>query len=237
MIGDRWTTSAHTTAATRPAGADVASGGSHSPRWPRGGRLPPASPPRPASRRGRAARPALGATARPLRAVDRRRRHRPTTQAPHGTVTIAAVGDTMLGITPTLAPSPGTYIGRMRVRAHRRRRLREPRGDAHRRHGLEVRRRAVVVVLRVPGAAGVRPRPAPVRASRSSRTPTTTPSTSSRRARTTRCARSIAPGSPRPACPARSRSSARKDLRIAFLGFAPYPNTGVADRPPRPPAS
>jgi Bacterial capsule synthesis protein PGA_cap len=39
----------------------------------------------------------------------------PTTQAPHGTVTIAAVGDTMLGITPTLAPSPGTYLGRMRA--------------------------------------------------------------------------------------------------------------------------
>jgi poly-gamma-glutamate capsule biosynthesis protein CapA/YwtB (metallophosphatase superfamily) len=37
-----------------------------------------------------------------------------TTEAPHGTVTIAAVGDTMLGITPTLAPSPGTYLGRMR---------------------------------------------------------------------------------------------------------------------------
>jgi poly-gamma-glutamate capsule biosynthesis protein CapA/YwtB (metallophosphatase superfamily) len=39
----------------------------------------------------------------------------PTTQVPHGTVTIAAVGDTMLGITPTLAPSPGTYLGRMRA--------------------------------------------------------------------------------------------------------------------------
>jgi len=37
-----------------------------------------------------------------------------TTDAPHGTVTIAAVGDTMLGITPTLAPSPGTYLGPMR---------------------------------------------------------------------------------------------------------------------------
>ena len=39
----------------------------------------------------------------------------PTTREPHGTVTIAAVGDTMLGITPTLAPSPGTYLGRMRA--------------------------------------------------------------------------------------------------------------------------
>jgi poly-gamma-glutamate capsule biosynthesis protein CapA/YwtB (metallophosphatase superfamily) len=39
----------------------------------------------------------------------------PTTQTPHGTVTIAAVGDTMLGTTPTLAPSPGTYLGRMRA--------------------------------------------------------------------------------------------------------------------------
>jgi len=36
-------------------------------------------------------------------------------EKPHGTVTIAAVGDTMLGITPTLAPSPGTYLGRMRA--------------------------------------------------------------------------------------------------------------------------
>jgi Bacterial capsule synthesis protein PGA_cap len=36
-------------------------------------------------------------------------------EEPHGTVTIAAVGDTMLGITPTLAPSPGTYLGRMRA--------------------------------------------------------------------------------------------------------------------------
>ena len=38
----------------------------------------------------------------------------PTTQAPHGTVTIAAVGDTMLGMTPTLPASPGTYLGQMR---------------------------------------------------------------------------------------------------------------------------
>ena len=38
----------------------------------------------------------------------------PATETPHGTVKIAAVGDTMLGITPTLAPSPGTYLGRMR---------------------------------------------------------------------------------------------------------------------------
>jgi Bacterial capsule synthesis protein PGA_cap len=39
----------------------------------------------------------------------------PTTEAPHGTVTIAAVGDTMLGTTPTLTPSPATYLGRMRA--------------------------------------------------------------------------------------------------------------------------
>jgi Bacterial capsule synthesis protein PGA_cap len=38
----------------------------------------------------------------------------PTTQAPHGTITIAAVGDTMLGMTPTLPASPGTYLGAMR---------------------------------------------------------------------------------------------------------------------------
>jgi hypothetical protein len=38
----------------------------------------------------------------------------PTTQVPHGTVTIAAVGDTMLGMTPTLPASPGTYLGQMR---------------------------------------------------------------------------------------------------------------------------
>jgi hypothetical protein len=38
----------------------------------------------------------------------------PTTQEPHGTVTIAAVGDTMLGMTPTLPASPGTYLGEMR---------------------------------------------------------------------------------------------------------------------------
>jgi Bacterial capsule synthesis protein PGA_cap len=34
---------------------------------------------------------------------------------PHGTVTIAAVGDTMLGTTPTLPPSPDTYLGQMRT--------------------------------------------------------------------------------------------------------------------------
>jgi hypothetical protein len=33
---------------------------------------------------------------------------------PHGTVSIAAVGDTMLGTTPTLPPSPDTYLARMR---------------------------------------------------------------------------------------------------------------------------
>jgi poly-gamma-glutamate capsule biosynthesis protein CapA/YwtB (metallophosphatase superfamily) len=33
---------------------------------------------------------------------------------PRGTVTIAAVGDTMLGNTPTLPPSPGTYLSQMR---------------------------------------------------------------------------------------------------------------------------
>jgi capsule synthesis protein PGA_cap len=38
----------------------------------------------------------------------------PTTEAPHGTVTIAAVGDTMFGVTPTLPASPGTYMGQMR---------------------------------------------------------------------------------------------------------------------------
>lgn len=32
---------------------------------------------------------------------------------PHGTVTIAAVGDTMLGTTPTLPASPGTYLNAM----------------------------------------------------------------------------------------------------------------------------
>jgi poly-gamma-glutamate capsule biosynthesis protein CapA/YwtB (metallophosphatase superfamily) len=38
----------------------------------------------------------------------------PADTRPHGTVTIAAVGDTMLGTTPTLPPSPGTYLARMR---------------------------------------------------------------------------------------------------------------------------
>lgn len=33
---------------------------------------------------------------------------------PHGSVTVAAVGDTMLGTTPTLPPSPDTYLARMR---------------------------------------------------------------------------------------------------------------------------
>ena len=37
-----------------------------------------------------------------------------TTERPHGTVTIAAVGDTMLGATPTLPASPGTYLAEMR---------------------------------------------------------------------------------------------------------------------------
>jgi poly-gamma-glutamate capsule biosynthesis protein CapA/YwtB (metallophosphatase superfamily) len=38
----------------------------------------------------------------------------PPSEAPHGTVTIAAVGDTMLGMTPTLPASPDTYLSRMR---------------------------------------------------------------------------------------------------------------------------
>jgi capsule synthesis protein PGA_cap len=38
----------------------------------------------------------------------------PPPERPHGTVTIAAVGDTMLGTTPTLPPSPDTYLARMR---------------------------------------------------------------------------------------------------------------------------
>jgi poly-gamma-glutamate capsule biosynthesis protein CapA/YwtB (metallophosphatase superfamily) len=37
-----------------------------------------------------------------------------TAERPHGTVTIAAVGDTMLGMTPTLPASPGTYLAEMR---------------------------------------------------------------------------------------------------------------------------
>jgi poly-gamma-glutamate capsule biosynthesis protein CapA/YwtB (metallophosphatase superfamily) len=37
-----------------------------------------------------------------------------TDTPPHGTVTIAAVGDTMLGITPTLPASPSTYLSAMR---------------------------------------------------------------------------------------------------------------------------
>lgn len=37
-----------------------------------------------------------------------------TTEGPHGTVTIAAVGDTMFGVTPTLPASPGTYMSQMR---------------------------------------------------------------------------------------------------------------------------
>ena len=38
----------------------------------------------------------------------------PPDRAPHGTVTFAAVGDTMLGSTPTLPASPGTYLSSMR---------------------------------------------------------------------------------------------------------------------------
>jgi hypothetical protein len=38
----------------------------------------------------------------------------PADTRPHGTVTIAAVGDTMLGTTPTLPPSPDSYLARMR---------------------------------------------------------------------------------------------------------------------------
>jgi hypothetical protein len=34
--------------------------------------------------------------------------------APAGSVTIAAVGDTMLGSTPDLPPSPGSYLGAVR---------------------------------------------------------------------------------------------------------------------------
>lgn len=38
----------------------------------------------------------------------------PPDTTPHGTVTFAAVGDTMLGTTPTLPASPGTYLSSVR---------------------------------------------------------------------------------------------------------------------------
>ena len=62
---------------------------------------------------GRAARTGSSETRPPTSTATATTTTEPDTR-PHGTVTIAAVGDTMLGTTPTLPPSPDTYLARMR---------------------------------------------------------------------------------------------------------------------------
>ena len=225
MIGDCWTTSAHTTGATRPAGADVAGGALRSPRSPSRWSSRRVSPPRRASRRGRAARPASSAEAAPTRPSRRRRhRHRPRPRCRTGRSRLRPSATRCSGSRPPCRRRPGTYLGRMRAALT---------GDVV--FGNLEGTLTDATASKCGGAPSsscfaFRVPPEYARALRHAGFTVLSNANNhsfdfGQAGEDETVRRSTGPGSPRPASPARSRSSARRTPRIAFLGFAPYPNT------------
>ena len=120
-----------------------------------------------------------------------------------------------------LLPRPG------RGRAERRRRLRQPRGDAHRCLRIaQVRRPESAELLRLPRRRrdyAALPRRGRLHGDERRQQPLLRLRRS--RARTDDRGAARRAGSPRPACPARSPWSRRAGSKVAFVGFAPYANT------------
>ena len=131
----------------------------------------------------------------------------------HG-ISVAAVGDTMLGNTPRAARRPRLLPRPGQGPAERRRRLRQPRGHAHRRLRLaQVRRRARRRLLRLPHAAELRPLPRRGRLHGDERRQQPLLRLRPGRASTRRSPRCTGPGSPRTGCRARSPWSRREGRR------------------------
>ena len=179
---------------------------------PRGRRLAGSTP----AARNRPARPAPAARPRPLH----RQRPPPAT----GSVTLSAVGDTMLGYAGSLAPNPGSYFDGVQLADHRRHPLRQPGGRAHQPHLRQVRG-ADHLLLRVSAAAVVGALLPPRRLHDHQQCQQ--PRLRLLAGRAGRHGGGARPGRARPHRPhPRDHLPKTHGITVAFIGVASYPNTG-----------